>query len=164
MDFEVIEIVDDNNPYPAFLGLDWATDMNGFVNLKKWKMIFEKNSLHVVVPLDLAEEACYTELLRDDGSNDEMDCIYKIIAWDHDGVNLTADGRISWVCVGSFTSNSNEEDERWHNRLNEVTTLNYNMMTRSLCCVTTQAQDLPTYDGLIAVDEFLSKFKSEVPK
>jgi len=27
VDFEVIEIVDDNNPYPALLGIDWATDM-----------------------------------------------------------------------------------------------------------------------------------------
>lgn len=28
-DFEVIEIVDDNNPYLALLGINWATDMNG---------------------------------------------------------------------------------------------------------------------------------------
>jgi len=53
-DFEVIEIVDDNNPYPALLGIDWATDMNGVINLKKRKMIFEKKSLRVVVPLDPA--------------------------------------------------------------------------------------------------------------
>ena len=33
--FEVIEIVDDRNPYPALLGIDWATDMNGVINLKK---------------------------------------------------------------------------------------------------------------------------------
>ena len=56
-DFEVIEIVDDNNPYPMLLGIDWATDMNGVINLKKRKMIFEKRSLCVVVPLDLAEGA-----------------------------------------------------------------------------------------------------------
>jgi len=35
VDFEVIEIVDDNNPYPTLLGIDWATDMNGVINLKK---------------------------------------------------------------------------------------------------------------------------------
>ena len=34
-DFEVIEIVDDSNPYPMLLGIDWATDMNGVINLKK---------------------------------------------------------------------------------------------------------------------------------
>ena len=35
VDFEVIEIVDDNNPYPALLRIDWATDMNRVINLKK---------------------------------------------------------------------------------------------------------------------------------
>lgn len=39
-DFEVIEIVDDNNPYPVLLGTDWATDINRVINLKKRKMIF----------------------------------------------------------------------------------------------------------------------------
>lgn len=33
--FEVIEILDDNNPYPVLLGIDWAIDMNGVINLKK---------------------------------------------------------------------------------------------------------------------------------
>jgi len=57
VDFEVIEIVDDSNPYPALLGIDWATDMNGIINLKKHKMILAKKSLRVVVPLDPAEGA-----------------------------------------------------------------------------------------------------------
>ena len=39
-DFEVIEIVDDNNPYPTLLGIDWGIDTNGVINLKKCKMIF----------------------------------------------------------------------------------------------------------------------------
>lgn len=29
IDFKVIEIVDENNPYPVLLEIDWATDMNG---------------------------------------------------------------------------------------------------------------------------------------
>ena len=60
VDFEVIEIVDDNNPYPALLGIDWATDMNEVINLNKCKMIFENKSLHVVVLLDPAEGSRYT--------------------------------------------------------------------------------------------------------
>jgi len=31
-DFEVIEIVDNSNPYPTLLGIDWATDMKGIIN------------------------------------------------------------------------------------------------------------------------------------
>ena len=34
-DFEVIVIVDESNPYPVLLGIDWAIDMNRVINLKK---------------------------------------------------------------------------------------------------------------------------------
>jgi len=64
-DFEVIEIIDDSNPYPLLQGIDWAIDMNGVINLKKRKMSFERKSLRVVVPLDLAKMARYTELVCD---------------------------------------------------------------------------------------------------
>lgn len=55
VNFEVIEIVDDNNPYLALLGIDWEFDMNVLINLKKHKMTFEKKELRVIVPLDLAK-------------------------------------------------------------------------------------------------------------
>ena len=84
MVFEVIEIVYDNNPYPVLLGIDWATDMNGVINLKKHKIIFEKNSLHVVVLFDPAEGPRYMEPVHDYESNDDLDCIYKIIAREKD--------------------------------------------------------------------------------
>lgn len=60
-DFEVIELEDDKNTYPALLGIDWATDMNGVIKLKKQKMIFEKKSLRIVVPLDPVEGPHYIE-------------------------------------------------------------------------------------------------------
>ena len=34
-DFEVIEIIDDSNPFPALLGIDWAFDNIVVINLKK---------------------------------------------------------------------------------------------------------------------------------
>ena len=79
-DFEVIEIVDDNNPYTAPLGIDWAIDMNGVINLKKRKMIFEKKSLHVLIPLDRKEGSHYTEPVHDYNSDNNLDYIYKITA------------------------------------------------------------------------------------
>lgn len=92
VDFEVIEIVDDNNPYPALLRIDWATDMNVMINLKKCKMIFEKKSLRVVVPLDLVEGSRYTELVRDNDNDDNLDYIYKITTWEQGWVNPIVDG------------------------------------------------------------------------
>ena len=107
--FEVIEIVDEKNPYPMLLGIDWATDMNGVINLKKRKMISEKKSLRVVVPLDPSEGSRYTELVCGNDSDDDLDCIYKITAWEQDWVNPIVDGGISWERESSCTSNSDEE-------------------------------------------------------
>lgn len=102
--------------------------------------------------------------MRDDDSDDDIDCIYKITTREEDWVNPTANGRISWECKKSYNSDSDKEIERWQNRLHEVTMLNCNMMVRSLCCVTIEARELLTYDGLLAVDEFLNKFESTVPE
>ena len=33
--FEVIEIIDDSNPYLAFLGIEWALDNYAVINLKR---------------------------------------------------------------------------------------------------------------------------------
>ena len=49
--------------------------MNGVINLKKCKMIFEKKSLRVVVPLDPVKESHYKKLVRDNDNNDDLDCI-----------------------------------------------------------------------------------------
>ena len=66
--------------------------MNEVINLKKQKMIFQKKSLRVIVPLDPAKGLCYTELVREYESDDDLNCIYKIIAQDQDWVNPTTDG------------------------------------------------------------------------
>ena len=50
--FEVIEIVDDNCPYPALLGIDWAFNNSTVVDLKKRRMTFEGNGLRFIAPLD----------------------------------------------------------------------------------------------------------------
>lgn len=77
---------------------------------------------------------------------------------------MTANGRISWERDSSCTSDSDEEVERWQNQLHEVIMLNCNMMIRSLHCVTIEERELPTYDGVTVVDEFLDKFESVIPE
>lgn len=110
-DFEVIEIVDDRNPYPALLRIDWAIDMNGVINLKKHMMSFERKSFRIVVPLDPAEGSRYTEPDRDYESDDDLDHLYKIIVRDQDWVNSMTDGCIAWDCESSCTLDSDEELE-----------------------------------------------------
>lgn len=80
-DFEVIEIIDDSDPYPTLFRIYWAIDMNGVINLKKRTISFERKLLQVVVLRDPTEGACYTKLVCNyEESEDELDQIYKIIA------------------------------------------------------------------------------------
>ena len=37
-DFEVIEIIDDNNPYPALLGIEWELENDAVIKLNKRQM------------------------------------------------------------------------------------------------------------------------------
>lgn len=79
--FQVIGIADHNNPYLELLGIDWATDMNGVINLKKCKMSFEKKSLYIIIPLESTEGSRYIESVCDYESGNYLDFIYKITAW-----------------------------------------------------------------------------------
>ena len=38
-EFEVIQIVEDADPYPTLLGLDWAIDMGGIINLDRKSVV-----------------------------------------------------------------------------------------------------------------------------
>lgn len=164
-DFEVIEIINDSNPYPALLGIDWAIDMNEVIKLKKRKMNFKNKLLRVVVPLDPMEGACYIEPVHDHvESDDELDQIYKMTMRYQDWINTTVDGWITWDQEISCTFDLDEELEHWKNRLHEVSTLRCNMMMESLCCVSLEVRNLPYYDGLTDVDMFLDEFECEVPE
>jgi hypothetical protein len=47
-DFELIEIVDDNFPYPVLLGIDWAFNNSTVPDLKKRQMTFERDGLRFI--------------------------------------------------------------------------------------------------------------------
>jgi hypothetical protein len=59
--FEVIEFMDESNPYSTLLHIDWAFENNAMLNLKKRQMSFETDTLCVVVPLDSYEGDWYNE-------------------------------------------------------------------------------------------------------
>jgi len=112
-DFEDIELIDDSNPYPTLLGIDWAIDMKGIINLKRRTMTFETKSLRVVVPLDPVEGERYTEPIREEESNDELDCIYQITAQNPGQVHYNDNRRTSWERESICTIDSKEETKRW---------------------------------------------------
>jgi hypothetical protein len=77
-DFEVIEIVDDNCPYPALLGIDWDFNNSTMVDLKKICMKFERDGLRVIAPSDPDEYQRYTEPIREEDHAYELENIYKL--------------------------------------------------------------------------------------
>lgn len=125
-------------------------------------MIFENKSLHVVVLVDPAEGMHYTKPVRDNDSDDELDCIYQIMTLDQDCMNPTVDGRISWKCSSSCTSDLDKEIECLQNRLNKITTLSCNMMIKSLWSVMSKSMKLPPYVGVTGVEYFLDNFERAV--
>lgn len=124
-DFEVIEIVDDSNPYPALLGLDQAFDNMAIINLKKRQMIFKGNNMRVIVPLDLSEGARYIEPVREQYCTTDIDNIYQLTTKEQDFVNPTAKGKLTWGHDSSYASDLEEELENWHNMLHEVSIRHY---------------------------------------
>ena len=85
--------MEDVDPYPALLILDWAIDMGGVINLKKHSMVFDNKGTHVIVPLDPTEGARYTEPAYEE---EEIDHIYKLTTWDEYRVNPTDEGVLYW--------------------------------------------------------------------
>jgi hypothetical protein len=57
--FKVINIVDDNQPYPTLMGLGWAFHNQAIINLKRREMIFEVRDLKLNAPLDPKEGRWY---------------------------------------------------------------------------------------------------------
>ena len=109
-DFEVIKIMDDTYPYPALLGLDWAFDMDGVIDLKKKRMDFEYNGVQVIIPLDLVDGHQYTEPMRiEDGTTK----IYNLSLREEDWLNPRAYGSLKWEKDNFCSSDSNEELDNW---------------------------------------------------
>jgi hypothetical protein len=50
--FQVIEIVENIQPYPTLMGLEWDFDNQAIINLKRMEMIFEVGYLKFIAPLD----------------------------------------------------------------------------------------------------------------
>ena len=95
-DFEVINIVDDTNPYPALLGIDWAIYNHIIINFKKRILSFEDDEMRVVSPIDPQDGQRYVELVNNEGQGDYLDHICNVNTLKDDYVNPIVDGNLSW--------------------------------------------------------------------
>jgi len=91
-EFEVIEIVDDSNPYLALLGIEWALNNNVIINLKRRKLSFDDGKNRFTAPIDPREGQRYVEPVKDER---ELDNIYNITSTKADYVDPDVDGKLS---------------------------------------------------------------------
>jgi hypothetical protein len=109
--FKVIEIVDDSCPYLVLLGIDWAFNNLTVVDLKKRRMTFEGNGLKFITPLYPNKGHRYTKPIREEYRAYELENIYKMTTRQHDYINPTVDGNLSWRSESACSSDSKEELE-----------------------------------------------------
>ena len=107
-EFEVINIVDDTNPYLALLGIDWAIDNQTIINFKKMILSFEDNEMRVVSPIGPLEGQRYVEFVYNDGHGGYHEQIYNVTAMQEDYINPIENGNLSWKSVDSCTYDSGE--------------------------------------------------------
>jgi hypothetical protein len=116
-DFEVNQIMDESDPYPALLGINWAFDNNVVLNLKKSQMSFETDTMRVVAPLDPYESNRYNEPVNEEVQSSAIENIYKVTGHREDYINPTANRELSWRSVNSYDTNYENALDRWQNKL-----------------------------------------------
>jgi hypothetical protein len=88
-----MEIVDDHQPHPMPMGLEWAFENKVVINMKKREMIFEVGELKVTRPLDPTEGKRYIETYK----GNEIDNLYNMTVKMDEYVNTNIDGALSHV-------------------------------------------------------------------
>jgi hypothetical protein len=113
LDFEVIEIMDESNPYPALVGIGWDFNNNAILNLKQQHISFDIDTLCVVVSLDPYEGDKYTELVNEDMESSIIENIYNVTRHKEDYVNPIANGELSWRSVHSHDIDLEDAMDIW---------------------------------------------------
>ena len=72
-DFGVIDIVDDTNPCPALVGIDWEINNQTIINFKKRILSFEDSEIRVVAPIDPLEGQRYVHPVHSKGRDNYLD-------------------------------------------------------------------------------------------
>jgi hypothetical protein len=92
-DFEFIEIMGENDPYPTLLGIDWAYENYAIIDLTKETMTFESDGMKVTQRLDPYQGPRYIELVDDTLETDVLDNLYHMTVGKRvDYINPTTNG------------------------------------------------------------------------
>jgi hypothetical protein len=162
VDFEVIEIMGDKDPYPVLLGIDWAYDNYAVIDLKKDTMTFEAEGIKVVQPLDPYVGPRYTEPTDNNMEGEDLDQLYTVTTGTrNDYINPTADGSVSWRSIQSADEDSELAFDSWQQGSHERFSRRC-ATVRMTRWIGTEAREHPVYDGTSDLDNFLQNMEENV--
>jgi len=96
VDFEVIEIIGEKDPYLALLGIDWNYEKYVVNDLKKETMTLESDGMKFTHPLDPYKGQCYFDSVYNNMEQYVLYQLYKMIAGkNNDYINPTANVSVS---------------------------------------------------------------------
>ena len=106
----------------------------------------------------------YIESIRAEEEVHNMESLYQMTANQSDYINPIEEGNISWRCDSSSESDSEVGLKNWQNRLYEVSARRCAFMTKSLRRIGAESIDVPSFHGLVDVNDFLQQFEQEIPQ
>jgi hypothetical protein len=78
IDFEVIKIMGEKDPYPALLGIDWAYDNFIVIDFNKEIMTFEEDGMKVTHKLKPYQGPRYMDPIVENMEEDTLDHLYTL--------------------------------------------------------------------------------------
>ena len=112
-EFEVIDIVDDTNPYHTIIGIDWAIENTTIVKFKKRILSFEDYEIRVVTQIDTLEGHRYVKPVHREGKDNYIDHLYNIMSSQEQYITPTSYENLSWWSVSLCTPDSGDGLENW---------------------------------------------------
>ena len=131
-EFQVIDIVNDTNPYPALLRIDWEIENQTIIDFKKRILSFEDSEIRVVALIDPIEGQRYVDPVHSECQGNYLDQLYNITSSKEDYINPTNYGKLSWKSVSSCPYDSSDALENWQKRLHEVSMRRCAIITRAI--------------------------------
>jgi hypothetical protein len=156
VDFKVIEIMGDKEPYLALLGIDWEYENYVVIDLKRDTVTFDANGIKVVQSLDLYLGLRYTKLVDNNIESKFLDQLYTIRTMMRlDYINPTIDGYVSWRSIQSVDEDLELDFDSWRQGSYKIFSIHLkNIM--EMIWIGNKIRNHPTYDGTSDLDNFLT--------
>ena len=89
----MIDIINDTNPYPKILGIDWVIDNQTIINFKIIILSFEDYEIRVVAPIDPLKGQRYVNLVNNEDQGNYLDQLYNVMSSKYDYINPTSENK-----------------------------------------------------------------------